>query len=151
MQGYIQELRAMVGHRPLILVGANVLIVDGAGKLLLLKRADTNDWGFPGGFMELGESVEETARREVLEETGLQIGEMQFFGLFSGPACFYTYPNGDQVFNVSAVYLTRDVHGNLLADQIECQELRFFDVKNLPKNILLSVQPIVEHYAHLQT
>ena len=61
----IQELRAVVGSRPLILVAAGALICNAAGDLLLQCRADDKLWGIPGGSMEVGESAEETARREV--------------------------------------------------------------------------------------
>ncbi len=68
---YIQEIRSLVGHRPLILVGAIVLIFDEQNRILLQHRNDDQTWDFPGGFVELGETIEETARREILEETGL--------------------------------------------------------------------------------
>ena len=69
--GYIMDLRAYAGHRPLIQVGAAVLVEDGEGRLLLQKRTDDHLWSFSAaGSMEPGESAEETARRELLEETG---------------------------------------------------------------------------------
>jgi 8-oxo-dGTP diphosphatase len=64
-----------VKHSPRIVVGAGVLI-HRRGKLLLVKRAEQPDkgaWSFPGGAVELGETTEETAVREVKEETGLDI------------------------------------------------------------------------------
>ena len=74
--GYIEELRAIVEHRPLILVGSVVIITDSAGRMLLQQRRyPYGVWGLPGGLMELGESVEDTTRREVHEETGLRIGK----------------------------------------------------------------------------
>ena len=54
--GYIEELRALVGSRPLILPGASVLVVDARGHILLQRRADSGLWGIPGGMMEPGES-----------------------------------------------------------------------------------------------
>ncbi len=56
---YIEELRALVGHRPLILVGVCVLIFDQERRLLLQHRTDDRTWDFPGGYMEPGESMEE--------------------------------------------------------------------------------------------
>lgn len=70
---YIENLRNVVGHQPLILVGTAVAVINNEGEILLQKRRD-GVWGVPGGFMELGESTEEAGRREVLEETGLEIG-----------------------------------------------------------------------------
>jgi 8-oxo-dGTP pyrophosphatase MutT (NUDIX family) len=54
---YIQELRALVGHRPLILVGVLVMVFDERSRLLLQDRTDDQMWDLPGGFMELGETT----------------------------------------------------------------------------------------------
>ena len=58
---YVQELRSLVGHRPLIIPGAVVLIIDQQNRLLLQHRQDNQQWGLIGGGMEIGESLEETA------------------------------------------------------------------------------------------
>ena len=63
--GYIMDLRAVVGHRPLIMTCAGVLVLNEYNQLLLQKRADNGLWGYPGGSMELGESFEECAAREL--------------------------------------------------------------------------------------
>ena len=68
--GYIIDLRKLVGHRPLLMPAGCVLIVNDKKQLLLQKRADNGYWAYPGGAMELGESFEECAIREALEETG---------------------------------------------------------------------------------
>ena len=54
--------------------------------------------------MELGETVQDTARREVFEETGLRLGKLELFGMYSGPDYYKTFPNGDQV-SWSKLYL----------------------------------------------
>jgi 8-oxo-dGTP pyrophosphatase MutT (NUDIX family) len=46
---YILELRKLVGHRPLMMVGTATLIVDASNRLLMLKRSDNGFWGLPGG------------------------------------------------------------------------------------------------------
>jgi ADP-ribose pyrophosphatase YjhB (NUDIX family) len=143
---YIQELRAFVGHRPLILVGVLVMIFDENHNLLLQHRTDENTWDFPGGFMELGESTEETARREVREETGLEIGEMTLFKIFAGKEFFYTCPNGDQVFSVSPVYVTNDIYGALQHDGYEGSEVRFFSIDDLPSEMLPQGRVIIESF-----
>ncbi len=73
---YVQELRALVGHTPLILVSAGVLLFDDVGRVLLQRRTDDGLWSIPGGAMEPGESLEDTARREVREEVGVAVGEL---------------------------------------------------------------------------
>ncbi len=128
---YVQELRAATGHRPLILVAAGVLVFDESQKLLLQRRADGGLWGIPGGCMELGETLEEAARREVKEETNLEVGAMTLFGVFSGEELCYECPNGDQVEAVCIVYQTEDVSGDLETDNSETLELRFFTREEL--------------------
>lgn len=129
---YMQELRSLVGHRPILMVGAAVLVLDAQNRLLLHLRTDNHVWGIPGGSMEPGETVEETARREMKEETGLEAGSIRLFGVFSGPELFYEYPNGDQVYNVTVVYLCREAHGEATADGQESSELHYFPLEQLP-------------------
>jgi 8-oxo-dGTP pyrophosphatase MutT (NUDIX family) len=123
---YVQDLRAVVGQRPLILVTAGALIYNAAGELLLQRRTDDRLWGIPGGSMELGESAEETARREVWEETGLDVGDLRLFGVFSGPEMRHVYPNGDAAAIVSVVYLTNPAPGQVPTPGDESLELRYF-------------------------
>ncbi len=141
--GYIEDLRQIIGHQPIILVGAAVLIADAQGCLLLGQRADNQQWGIPGGSMEPGETTEETARREAFEETGLEIGAMSLFGVFSGPEFFYTYPNGDQVYNVSIVYKSQDFHLTLTHNE-EHTSLRFFAPDEIPDAISPPVRPVIK-------
>ncbi len=143
---YIQELRALVGHRPLILVGALVMVFDESHNLLLQHRTDDNTWDIPGGFMELGETIEETARREVREETGLEIGELTFFKILSGKEYFWEYPNGDQVFPVSLVYATNDLYGSLQPDGVEGSEVKFFSLHDLPAEMLPQTRMLIESF-----
>lgn len=124
--GYIMELRKWVGKRPLIMAAAGVAVMDGEEKILLQRRIDNNLWGLPGGALELGETLEEAAKRELLEETGLTARSLELFNVFSGEELHYTYPNGDEVYIVSAVYLCRDFTGNLVNDDEETKDLRFF-------------------------
>ncbi len=102
--GYISELRRLVGHRPLIMPGVCIVVKDDRGRILLQKRADTGMWSTIGGGMEPGESFEETARRELYEEAGIRISALAMRTVLSGESMFYTYPNGDQVYNVIAVF-----------------------------------------------
>ena len=82
--------------------------------------------------VELYERVEDAARRELLEETGLQAGELELLGVFSGPEMAHVYPNGDQVSNVDVVYVCRDWHGELTCQPGEVEALGFFAPDALP-------------------
>jgi ADP-ribose pyrophosphatase YjhB (NUDIX family) len=55
-------------------------------EILLMRRSDNGYWGLPGGFVELGESVADAARREVEEETGWSVEIERLIGVYSDPA-----------------------------------------------------------------
>jgi len=125
------------------MVGATVLVLDGQNRLLLLKRADNRCWGPPGGAVEPGEVVEEAARRETLEETGLVIGEISLFGVFSGEDQFYRYPNGDEVHNVTIVYIAR-APGNAIQISPEHTDWRYFSLDEIPSEISPPIVPVLD-------
>jgi 8-oxo-dGTP pyrophosphatase MutT (NUDIX family) len=143
---YVHSLRALVGSRPLIIAGAAVLIIDKQNRLLLQHRKDNQQWGLIGGSMEIGESLEDTARREAYEETGLDLLKLEWFGLFSGKELIYECPNGDIVVNVVAVYTTRCFEGELKADKEEAHEVRFFKLKELPLKLSPPDKPVIERF-----
>lgn len=138
---YIQNLRKYVGHRPIIMPSACILIVNREYKLLLQKRSDNGFWGYPGGSLELGESFEECAIRETYEETGLKCRNLIMFTVESGIKMHYVYPNGDEVYITEIVFICNDFEGKLIKNNEESTELRFFDLKELPENI----SPINKH------
>jgi ADP-ribose pyrophosphatase YjhB (NUDIX family) len=142
---YFAELRQLVGHRPLLMVGATVLILDGEGRLLLLRRADNKYWGPPGGATEPGELLEETARRETFEETGLQIDGVSLFGVFSGPDQYYRYPNGDEVHIVTIVYVSK-VAGREIRLSHEHTEWGWFALSEIPEDLSPPIQPIITQF-----
>jgi 8-oxo-dGTP pyrophosphatase MutT (NUDIX family) len=142
---YIQSLRQHIGHAPILMVGAAVLIVDEQNRLLLMKRSDSGCWGPPGGATEPGEVVEDAARRETFEETGLQVGEMMLFGVFSGPELFYKYPNGDEVYNVTIVYLSQDAIGEVRLNS-EHTEWRWFSADEIPDELSPPIIPVIEEF-----
>lgn len=132
---YISSLRDKVGHAPVILVGALVLIFNKDKQVLLQLRSDNESWGLPGGTMELGESFEEAATREVYEETNLEMQNLKFITNFSGKDYHMVYPNGDQAYTVTVLFESEEYEGELSADIKETQNLKFFDIDKLPQNI----------------
>jgi 8-oxo-dGTP pyrophosphatase MutT (NUDIX family) len=156
---YILQLRQFIGHRPILMVGAAILVIDAHNRLLLMKRSDSGCWGPPGGAVEPGEHVEAAAKRETREETGLEIGEMSLFGVFSGPELYYKYPNDDEVYNVTIVYITHDFRRRSgdprqTADvQIndEHTEYRWFAVNEIPEDISPPIIPVIEQFKRTQS
>ena len=135
MSGYIMDLRKIVGHRPLLQVGASVIVEDDQGRILLQLRSDNQCWGYAGGSVELDEEVEAAAKRELLEETGLVAHKMELFGVFSGKDTHYIYPNGDEVSCIDIVYLCKAYSGQLQCQPGEVDALQFFEANKLPENL----------------
>src|SRR5260370_34492617 len=70
---------------PIFRIGVFALIFDDQGRVLLGLRRDIDWWNLPGGGMEAGETVDEALRREVREETGLEVEVGQLVGVYSKP------------------------------------------------------------------
>ena len=132
--GYILELRRTLGSRPIIMAGAGVILLNDKNEILLGRRTDNGYWDYPAGSMELGESFEECTRREVLEETGLACGKLEFLMDMSGEDSYYEYPNGDKVYLAGILYICRDFTGEMKVQEEEAYEQRFFPVDKLPEN-----------------
>ena len=137
------DMRKVVGHRCILQVGASVILEDEHGRVLLQKRVDNHMWGYAGGSVELDEKVEDAAKRELFEETGLIANSLELFGVFSGKELHYIYPNGDEVSNIDVVYVCRDYCGELKRQEDEVVELKFFDYANLPEELSLPIKPVL--------
>jgi 8-oxo-dGTP pyrophosphatase MutT (NUDIX family) len=142
---YYEDLRKYVGSAPLILPGSVVIIVNDKEEILLLHRKD-GGWGLPGGLMELGESFEETAIREVKEETGLDIEGLTQLHVFSGADHYLQTPNGDELYAVTAVYTADTVKGSLTIDRNESYDFRYFAADHLPTGTLARAQKYINYY-----
>ena len=94
----MSELRQVVGQRPLFNVGVSVVLLSEQGKWLLQRRSDSGLWGVPGGGLEVGETFEQAAARELEEETGLRGVALESWHSLSGPLGHHIYPHGDEVY-----------------------------------------------------
>ncbi len=129
--GYIREIRKHIGHAPMLAAGATVAVIKN-NKILLNLRSDTNTWGIPGGSLELGETLEETAARELKEETNLTAKAFRLLNVFSGRDFYFKYPNGEALYSVIALYLAEDVNGEMKITDGESHELKYFGKTELP-------------------
>jgi len=111
-----------------------VIVEDPHGRILLQLRSDNHCWGYAGGSVELDEVVEDAAKRELFEETGLIANSLTLFGIFSGPETHYVYPNGDEVSNIDIVFVCKDYGGKLLCRDGEAEDLKFFEMNQIPDN-----------------
>ena len=147
MSNYIMDLRQFVGHRPLLQCAGSVIIENERGEILLGKRTDNHLWGYAGGSVELEETVEECAKRELFEEMGLHVRSMEFFMVNSGPEAHYIYPNGDEVYNVEIIYLCRDYTGEIRRQPEEIEEIKFFPVSEISLDMISPlIRPVIRRY-----
>jgi len=147
--GYIEEIRKLIGHKRIILPGCVAVISNNTGQILMQQRTYPHGkWGLPGGLMELGESTQDTTRREVLEETGLKLGDLTLFGVYSGPGYLCTAQNGDEFEVVTIVYTTSDYEGEATVMDDESLAFSWFDLDKLPDNIPRTHAQIVRDYVN---
>ena len=134
---YYQEFGQHVDHRPLILPGAVVIIQNEFSEILLQERKP-GLFALPGGLMDLCESLEETASRKVLGETGLSISNLELRQVFSGPDYYFKIDNENEFYSVTVVYHTKTFTGTLRVSEEETLSLGFFPIDNLPTQLLTS-------------
>lgn len=127
--------------------GVGVFVRDAQGRVLLEKRSDSGLWGAPGGRIEPGESIQQAAVREVMEETGLTIGPLRLIGAYSNPQeRIVTYP--DNVVHLVDVVMEAEVVGGELTLSSESEQLQFFAPDALPAEIVPAArQPLLDWLA----
>jgi ADP-ribose pyrophosphatase YjhB (NUDIX family) len=135
------SLRQMIGCHRVIVMGAGSVIQDASGRVLLGLRADSGEWGLPGGLMELGETPAGTAVREADEEMRIHIHPTQLVGVFTGPTFFHTYRDGNEVQIVSAFFRAELQAGRPTPDGVETLAVAWFDPMSLP--------PVVPRHRYL--
>lgn len=149
--GYVEELRKLIGHRPLILVGSVVLVLDKEERVLLQQRKEPHGkWGLLGGLMELGESPKDTALREVWEEAAIRVCDLRLIDVFSGKNHFVKLANGDEFQTVTIAYYTNKYEGAMQVNREEALDLKFFPIDALPEYIVGSHKKMIEMYMKMR-
>ena len=142
--GYIMNLRERIGHIPMVIACASVIVYDEQRGMLLQKRKDNGKWCYHGGSIEPNETAEAAARRELFEETGLVADEMSLYDIASGPDQHFSYPNGDEVHIVDVVYLCKNFSGELNLEQSEVVDCQWFAFDHLPEINLPTKAPTLK-------
>ncbi len=143
---YIKWIRSKVGHEKIILTFVVGIMRNEKGQILLQRRGDSNLWGITGGAMELSEKPEETLRREIFEETGIEKFSIQGFqGVYT--TLEQHYPNGDVAQCVDLVYQV-DVTENvdLSFHNEETLELKWVGQNEIPPLFNPTHMEIIEDY-----
>ncbi len=104
------------------------VVAERDGKILLVLRGENPGkglWGLPAGFMEVNETVEQAARRECLEETGLDVDLGDLLGVWS------YYHDVKKSAGVVVLYAARVVNGNMQAGS-DSADVKFFAPEEIP-------------------
>jgi len=89
-----------------IVPSVNVVVVDGNGDILLIRRTDNDNWALPGGAVDLGESASQAAIRETREETGITPEITGLVGIYTDPRHVIHYTSDDEVRQEFSIVLT---------------------------------------------
>lgn len=137
ISAYISNIRAKIGHNLLLLPGVTAVVIKERHEVLLQLRRDTETWAPPSGGVEPGETVADTAIREVYEETGISVAPERVVAVLSGRDYVVTYPNGDQMATVTTVFLCRPLQAETpRVNDDESLDIRYFPHDALPENML---------------
>jgi len=152
---HLWSLRQIVGDRLLLVPGAQVLLIDDQGRVLLQRETGYGRWCLPGGSCEEGQSFAAAAAAELREETGLEVEEdaLTPFACLSDPEVhILLYPNGDRVHSFAMCFEARDWRGGLRPEPGEVEELGFFDLGELPEPLNPPTAVVLAlHAAYLRT
>lgn len=121
--------------------GVGAVALNDAGEVLLVRRADREQWALPTGSVEPCEPVREAIVREVAEETALHVTVDRLTGVYSHPEQqVFSYPAGKAVHFVTNCFRCAIEGGTPEADEDEALEVGFFDARDLPST-MLPMQP----------
>lgn len=113
-------------------VATNVVILDSKEKVLLTRRADNHLWCLPGGMLEIGETIEACARREVYEEIGCRVKIGNLIGIYSAPNIKLTPPAR---FHLIVVCVFAEIVKGIPDVSDEVLESKYFDGCDLPSMV----------------
>ncbi len=115
------------------------------GRLLLGRRADSGEWGLPGGSVELGETVTAALEREVREETGLEVTVGRLIGVYSDPRLqVVRYPDGRVWHYVNLCFACAPRGGSLRPAPGEVLALEWFAPEALPRELVPLHRPRIQ-------
>ena len=118
-------------------VAASGIVFNGKGEVLLEKRADNGWWGLPGGHIDVGESVEQAAIREILEETGIRTRVRRLVGIYSDPQNNVIGAYSDGLIHFVVLIFECEYLSGDLRVSAESTDIGYFPARDLPAQTLL--------------
>ncbi len=144
MEKDVNKNNSMIQGKSYIGVGCGAVILNEHNEILLQLRNKSPEkgyWSIPGGRVELFEKIEDTIKREVMEETGVQVEVVDLLGI-----CNHIVEN-EHVHWVSPSYLCKIIKGiPEIKEPKNHLDLKWFNINNLPENITLTTKVALENY-----
>ena len=113
-----------------IVPAVTAIVLNDRGELLMIERTDNDLWAIPGGAQDLGESIMDAVRREVREETGIEIEVTGLSGIYSDPRHVIAYDDGEVRQEFSLCFRARPTGGTLRTDS-EARQVRWVPADHL--------------------
>jgi len=133
MSQHVRRLRAALGSELLVLPSVTGIVYDERDRILLVQQSAGGIWSAPGGSVDPNETPANAVVREVWEETGLYVDPVRLLGVYGGPYCVVTYPNGDRTAYVMTVFECEVRGGTLRATSDETTAAAFVSASELSK------------------
>ena len=115
-----------------------IIEIEGKGIVLIRRKNPPYGWAIPGGFVDYGESVENAAVREALEETSLRVELLRQFHVYSSP-------DRDPRFHTISTVFTARATGSPIASD-DAKEAGIFTKETLPGDIAFDHREILDDY-----
>ena len=109
----------------------NVVVVNDAGEILMIRRTDNDNWAVPGGAIDLGESVAQAAIRETIEESGIECELTGIIGIYSDPKHVLLYTSNGEVRQEFSIVLTARPLSGQPTPSSETSEVRWVPVSEV--------------------
>ena len=131
-----------------VVPSANVVVTDEDGRVLVIHRTDNGNWALPGGALDLGESLTQTAVREVKEETGIDCEVTGLVGIYTDPRHVILYTSNGEARQEFSVLFTARATGGEPTPSDESREVLW-----VTRDELAALEPMhrsmrlrIEHY-----
>lgn len=126
---FAQTVLGIIFRHPV--TGTTIIPILPDGRIVLIRRRDTGQWGLPGGIVNWGEDIPTTIERELEEETGLNVVKiLRLVGVYSAP-------DRDPRLHSISVLVEAEVQGTMsVQDTLEISEVQAFPIASLPKGQL---------------
>ena len=113
-----------------LVVGSSAIVMGDRNRILLQRRSDSGNWALPGGTMDIGETLADSAIREVREETGFDVLIERIVGVYSDPSHVFAYDDGEirQEFSICLACL---INGGSLRVSSESTAVEFFALEDI--------------------